>query len=602
MPASLLTRRSIVAIHGIGAHPDDSWCKNVGTKDMPRWVNWLVEENMLPELAPNARIMRYGYQSHWFGEAVMRQRTSTVAQRLLSALKRERKALLDARAHEDDWPGIFISTTGLIFFGTPFRGAGGMSQAEMLAAARSEYHDDNIQPEILRILEPEDEFLQDLVDQFGKTRRNANKTRVACFYKLKSSNVGRIVGGKDRTRFVVSESSGCLDLSDETSKHSLSRTHFNMNKFGSPTEEDFEIVGDAAQSTVEAAHGLVLARRRIVFSLSGVSKTEQFVAREEELVQIDQVLRSGNGCQTVTLHGLGGIGKTQLAIAYAVRHRADFSAIFWFNIKDRDSVKRSFARAARRIATNCLSSGLGGLDEEKDLDKVVEAVKRWLDQATNTRWLMVFDNYDNPKLSGVTNPTAVDLHRFLPEAYHGSVLIATRLAAVKLGLQIPIQKLDNLADSVQILSSSSGRAITAQDAGAAALAKELDGLPLALATAGAYLSKVATSIKDYLRLYKASWLRLLQKSPGLESYEDRALYTTWQLSLDHIKQRNELSARLLELWAYFDNQDLWFELLKGCSDAPEWLSQLTEDELEFTDAIRLNGVYSDMQQDATNLF
>jgi len=85
------------------------------------------------------------------------------------------------------------------------------------------------------------------------------------------------------------------------------------------------------------------------------------------------------------------------------------------------------------------------------------------------------------------------------------------------------------------------------DANAVALAQELDGLPLALATAGAYLSQVAVGLNDYLRLYKASWLQLLQKSPELESYEDRALYTTWQLSLDHIKQQNELSVRLLEL-------------------------------------------------------
>jgi hypothetical protein len=91
LPASLLIRRSIVAIHGIGAHPDDSWCKNVGTNYTTQWVNWLVQEDMLPALAPNARVMRYGYQSHWFGEGAMRQRTSTVAQRLLSALKRSRK-------------------------------------------------------------------------------------------------------------------------------------------------------------------------------------------------------------------------------------------------------------------------------------------------------------------------------------------------------------------------------------------------------------------------------------------------------------------------------------------------------------------------------
>jgi hypothetical protein len=68
----------------------------------------------------------------------------------------------------------------------------------------------------------------------------------------------------------------------------------------------------------------------------------------------------------------------------------------------------------------------------------------------------------------------------------------------------------------------------------------------------------------------------------LSSYEDRALYSTWQLSLDHIKQQNELSARLLQLWAYFDNQDIWFELLQhSILDGPEWFSQLNEDELSF---------------------
>jgi tetratricopeptide (TPR) repeat protein len=120
------------------------------------------------------------------------------------------------------------------------------------------------------------------------------------------------------------------------------------------------------------------------------------------------------------------------------------------------------------------------------------------------------------------------------------------------------------------------------------LAKELDGLPLALATAGAYLDQVATSFADYLRLYKASWLKLQHTSPKLSSYEDQALYSTWQLSLDHIKRQNELSAWLLQLWAYFDNQDIWFELLQhSISDGPEWFSQLTKDELSFNQAVRV---------------
>jgi tetratricopeptide (TPR) repeat protein len=120
------------------------------------------------------------------------------------------------------------------------------------------------------------------------------------------------------------------------------------------------------------------------------------------------------------------------------------------------------------------------------------------------------------------------------------------------------------------------------------LVKELDGLPLALSTAGAYLEQVTTSFSEYLRLYKASWLKLQLTSPQLSSYEDRSLYTTWQLSFDRIERQNELSAKLLKLWAYFDRQDVWFELLQhGGSADSNWVSQLTEDELSFNEAVRV---------------
>ena len=106
---------------------------------------------------------------------------------------------MDARHDKGEWPGVFTSTTGLLFLGTPFRGAEGMKLVEMLAAARSEYHEDEVQTEILKILEPGNEFLLELVDQFGKTRKLANKAHVACFYELHSSDVGKIVGKKKRT-------------------------------------------------------------------------------------------------------------------------------------------------------------------------------------------------------------------------------------------------------------------------------------------------------------------------------------------------------------------------------------------------------------------
>ncbi|CAN9196124.1 unnamed protein product [Alternaria alternata] len=251
--------------------------QHVGPAESPQRVNWLQAEDMLPAIAPHARIMRYGYQSQWFGEGAMRQNASILAQRLLLALRRKReeyphRPLLfiahcfgglvvlrcSARRERVAWH-IRIDYRSL-FLGTPFRGAEGMSQVEMLAAAQREYQQDEIQPEVLNILEPGNEFLQEVVDQFGRTRKQANKAHVACFYELKTSDIGRIVGKSNRTRFVVSESSGCLDLSDATSKFSLSRTHFDMNKFAEPTDEDFETMSDVVKGMIEASPGLMLDR------------------------------------------------------------------------------------------------------------------------------------------------------------------------------------------------------------------------------------------------------------------------------------------------------------------------------------------------------
>jgi tetratricopeptide (TPR) repeat protein len=126
------------------------------------------------------------------------------------------------------------------------------------------------------------------------------------------------------------------------------------------------------------------------------------------------------------------------------------------------------------------------------------------------------------------------------------------------------------------------------DSDAKALVVKLDGLPLALSTAGAYLEHVTTSFAEYLRLYEASWSKLQRTSPSLSSYEDRSLYTTWQVTFDRIRKQNAASAQLLKLWAYFDKQDVWFGLLRHAYSADyEWIQKLVEDELSFTEAVRL---------------
>jgi hypothetical protein len=98
---------------------------------------------------------------------------------------------------EKEWPGIYISTVGMVFFGTPFRGAEGMQQSELLEAAASEYGEGQVQGAVLNILAPGNETLEDLVDAFFTTTKyEKTKAHIACFYEQKPSNVGAIVGGK----------------------------------------------------------------------------------------------------------------------------------------------------------------------------------------------------------------------------------------------------------------------------------------------------------------------------------------------------------------------------------------------------------------------
>jgi hypothetical protein len=70
---------------------------------------------------------------------------------------------------------------------------------------------------------------------------------------------------------------------------------------------------------------------------------------------------------------------------------------------------------------------------------------------------MVFDNYDNPKVSGNADPGAVDIQHFLPKAHHGSVIVTTRSSKVSIGHRIKVGKLEDVRDSLQILFNKSHR-------------------------------------------------------------------------------------------------------------------------------------------------
>ena len=81
--------------------------------------------------------------------------------------------------------------------------------------------------------------------------------------------------------------------------------------------------------------------------------------------------------------------------------RSGTRAIFWLNTKDKDSLKQSFVKAAKQILREDHSANrLSSVDIKENLDGVIDSVKKWLSLPNNTRWLMIYDNYDSPKLPG----------------------------------------------------------------------------------------------------------------------------------------------------------------------------------------------------------
>lgn len=100
---------------------------------------------------------------------------------------------------------------------------------------------------------------------------------------------------------------------------------------------------------------------------------------------------------------------------------------------------------------------LKAVAEGSDLNEAAEAVRRWLSSAGNDRWLVIYDNYDTPKLPGHDEPGTFDIRPFLPEADHGAILITTRSSQLQLGRPIAVRKLRDIEHSLEILSRTSRR-------------------------------------------------------------------------------------------------------------------------------------------------
>jgi tetratricopeptide (TPR) repeat protein len=132
----------------------------------------------------------------------------------------------------------------------------------------------------------------------------------------------------------------------------------------------------------------------------------------------------------------------------------------------------------------------------------------------------------------------------------------------------------------------------------------LDGLPLAIAQAGVFLQESGTGIKAYLGFYERQWSDLMKSAhltdAPLQDYPERSVWTTWAISYQAIYEKHEHTAKLLLLWSFLDNKNLWYGLFReACSRSKvaarllaKWIGKIADSELAFSHAMRLLRNYS----------
>lgn len=198
--------------------------------------------------------------------------------------------------------------------------------------------------------------------------------------------------------------------------------------------------------------------------MAGLPVTEHFVQREAEMRQLEEFFQpdadvDGKRRKVFVVHGLGGMGKTQLCVEYVRRHKGDFTAVVWLDGSSKDALRQSLVNAAARVTRYNPSSVGQPVPDAQDVEGAIEGLHQWLSLEANTGWLLVLDSVDREwqGANGRADPQAYDFKDYIPPADHGNVLITTRLGRLQRAeVSLRMNKVDHGVGK-QMLESRAGR-------------------------------------------------------------------------------------------------------------------------------------------------
>ncbi|KAH6972990.1 acyl transferase/acyl hydrolase/lysophospholipase [Ilyonectria sp. MPI-CAGE-AT-0026] len=303
-------------------------------------------------------------------------------------------------------------------------------------------------------------------------------------------------------------------------------------------------------------------------------RNARFVGRQKVTDKLTQLLFTQTDTRRVAIVGLGGMGKTQVALQFAhwVKENKPDHSVLWVPALSNASFEQACTEIKKKLA-------IPNIDEEPK-----EAIRRHLSLEEAGKWLLIVDNADDMDILYGSSQQPFGIHHYLPQSEHGRVLFTTRSQEVAVrvagGDVIELQEMSR-EESKSVLEKSLVHKNQLQDEEAVTkLLEELAYLPLAIAQAAAYVSINKVPISEYLRLCQntnGDMIELLSSKFHDSTHynsSQNAVATTWSISFTQIHNNDKSAATLLSFISHIEPKAI-----------PRWILPTMESEQQLTKAI-----------------
>ena len=319
-------------------------------------------------------------------------------------------------------------------------------------------------------------------------------------------------------------------------------------------------------------------------------RNKNFTGRDEILGKLKEGLSSSvtavlaRGVQETVLphalQGMGGVGKTQVAIEYAYRYRAEYDLVWWIPADQPTLVRSSLAALAPQLALPpATASGV-----ESAAQGVLDALRRGIPYR---RWLLIFDNADQPE----------ELNEIIPHG-PGDVLITSRNPRWQAVVDTVAVDVFSRAESIEFLGKRVPSGLDPRQADE--LANELGDLPLALEQAGALQAETGMSVDEYLRLLRDQVSAIM--SEGKSPDYPLSMTAAWKLSVSTLEQQLGEAVALLRCCAFFGPEPIPRDLFpRGAQALTSPLGQLLADPIRLARAVRELGRFALVRLDGRTI-